>query len=761
MEKPGEPGYQAPVAPSVGGRSKASDDRLLAMSSLLDRLDEAAQADAMSHSERRDVHQEQLVQIRLGMAGSLFTALRAKHAPTAAHSLRVALGVSSWSLALDFTDEQRDLIEVAALLHDVGMIGVPDHVLMKPGKLSGEELRLMERRRQVGREIMHGCCASEALLDIVYYATAWYDGSRHGFDRRGEDLPLASRMIAIVDAFDAMTTDRVYRRAMPRERAIAELFEYAGSQFDSALAKSFCDLAGSNHVDFQAQVARRWLQQIDPNSANSFWSLQTNEATEMPDGMRYGFHDKLLDAMHDGVVFVDERLEVAMWNRAAERLTGITASGILHKQWEPALVRMRDERGNTITESECPVLQAMRSGIQILRRLSVAGRTNDQLSLDVHIAPVLSQAGQVQGAVLILHDASSQITQEERIQSLHEKATRDPLTKLANRAEFDRVFPLFVASHLEQRLPCSLIMCDIDHFKRINDTHGHQAGDEALRAFASMLKRHARTADLVARYGGEEFVVLCAGCDNANATRRAEEMCRHIGKTPQLSLSSQYITASFGVTEIQGGDTPETLLRRADRALLQAKDSGRNRVVQLGTAIAGPNTEQLQQGWLPWFRREPVETLLERSLITVVPLNVAAEKLRGFVADHHAEILSVEDNRVSLKIDGQHTPLLRRSNDRVVPFVIEMVFEEKETASDATTGGRHSRTLIHVTVRPKRQRDRRRRDAIERARQLLVSLKSYLMAHDYTETSRSLRAEDDGDNFLQRAKTVLSHWLGK
>ena len=143
---------------------------------------------------------------------------------------------------MDFSDEQRDLLEVAALLHDVGKMGVPDHVLMKPGKLSGDELLLMERHRHWGREILHGCCASEMLLDIVSHATAWYDGSRHGFDRRGEDLPLASRMIAIVDAFDAMTTDHVYRKAMSRERAIAELFEHSGTQFDGALVKNFSDL---------------------------------------------------------------------------------------------------------------------------------------------------------------------------------------------------------------------------------------------------------------------------------------------------------------------------------------------------------------------------------------------------------------------------------------------------------------------------------------------------------------------------------------
>lgn len=107
-----------------------------------------------------------------------------------------------------------------------------------------------------------------------------------------------------------------------------------------------------------------------------------------------------------------------------------------------------------------------------------------------------------------MHDASPQISLEERCQSLHEKATKDPRTQVANCAEFDRTLALFVQAHVEQQLPCSLVICDIDHFKSINDTYGHQAGDEVLKLFGQMLKGECRQGDLVARYGGEEFVLL-------------------------------------------------------------------------------------------------------------------------------------------------------------------------------------------------------------------------------------------------------------
>ena len=141
------------------------------------------------------------------------------------------------------------------------------------------------------------------------------------------------------------------------------------------------------------------------------------------------------------------------------------------------------------------------------------------MAVDCHAIPVIDRKGVTQGAVLLFHDASSEISLEQRCQSLHEKATKDPLTQVANRAEFDRVHAMFVAAHQQQHVPCGLIMCDLDHFKQVNDTYGHQAGDEAIKSLASLLKSSCRPGDLVARYGGEEFVVLCADCDNATADR--------------------------------------------------------------------------------------------------------------------------------------------------------------------------------------------------------------------------------------------------
>jgi diguanylate cyclase (GGDEF)-like protein/PAS domain S-box-containing protein len=738
----------------------ATGQRLTALSELLENLDEAAHAGAASRGDTLVSEQSQFVQARLGMAGSLFAALRAKHAPTAAHSLRVALGCSSWAQYLEINDEQRDEIEIAALLHDVGKIGVPDHVLLKPGNLSHDEMTVVERHLQNGVEILRACCGSQEILDIVHHVSAWFDGSRPGFDRGGERLPLGARLIAIVDAFDAMTTDHVYRRAMSRERALAELFEHAGTQFDPRLVRQFCELLSSDRVKFGADVARRWLQDLHAATANSLWHLgkpaPANSATI--DNL---FHEKLLDTMHDGVVFIDPGMKILLWNRAAEKLTGISSSGVYQKKWLPSLVGLGDERDADVPDEQCPLAYAVQTGVQAFRRMTLVGRDQQRVAVDAQVVPVVGRDGTRHGATLLLHDASSQITLEERVQLLHEQATRDPLTQVANRAEFDRVHELFVQTHLESGLPCSLIICDLDHFKRVNDTYGHQAGDEALVSFAALLRRWCRAGDLVARYGGEEFVMLCADCDNATATQRADELRKELSNLPQPMLNGKCLTASFGVTEVQGGDTPETMLRRSDRALLQAKDLGRNTVVQLGSGIRGEESTPIRRGWFSWFQRTPPEQLLERKLVTAVPMQIATEKLRGFVADHHAEIISVDENRVTLSITGEQTSMLRRLSDRPVPFLIELTFEETCESGRLQSDIAPSRTLIQVVIRPRRSRDRRRRDALERARNLIFSLKSYLMAHDFSMSRNAAESPASDEGVLHKAKNIFSPLFGK
>jgi len=699
----------------------------------------------------------QLVQVRLGIAGSLYTALRCRHAAAAAHSLRVALTSSAWAASMGLSAADRDAMEVAALLHDVGMISLPDQVMLKPGPLVADETRLIEHARAMSVEILRCACCEPAVLEIVEHVGAWYDGFKGLARLVADQIPLGARIITIVEAFDAMTTDQVFRPAMSQERAARELFEYSGTQFDPELVKQFVPWQANDLTLVRHEVAQRWLRTLDAETVNSYWELNRRPRLDLPAGDASVFQGRLLDHMHDAVLFVDAGMRVVEWNHGAERLTGVTASSVLHHRWTPGLLRMRNEKGDLLADDDCPIGCAIQSGVQSLRRLAILGRNGRSVSVDSHAIPVTTEDGTALGAILLLHDASPQASLEERCQTLHEKATRDPLTQVSNRAEFDRVHEAFVRRFKDQGAPCSLIICDLDLFKQVNDKYGHQAGDEAIKSLATLLKNACQPGDLVARYGGEEFVMLCAGCDNATAARRAEEIRAALGLLAQPKMDGRSVTASFGVTEVQPGDSAETMLRRADRGLLMAKAKGRNVVVQLGAGSsdeAEGEGERRKRSWFGWRRSSGPALLLEQDLITPVPIKVAVEKLRGFVADHCASIVSIDGSAVVLEIDDNVHPMRRRA-DRPMIFSLELRFEEEvlERANDLGSTIATSRTKIHVAVRPRKNRDRRRADVGERAREVLASFRSYLMAT--TEDS------PPAESALRRAKSILAPWLAQ
>jgi diguanylate cyclase (GGDEF)-like protein len=160
----------------------------------------------------------------------------------------------------------------------------------------------------------------------------------------------------------------------------------------------------------------------------------------------------------------------------------------------------------------------------------------------------------------------------------------DRLTGLDNRHKLDERLAGELARSQRHGTAFSLIMLDIDHFKAVNDTHGHQAGDEVLVAMAALLRRHSRIIDAVGRWGGEEFLLLCPETGESGAMSLAEKLRASIEMA--LFPAVGQVTASFGVAAWRPADDGEALLRRADEALYRAKEKGRNRV-EAGENVSG------------------------------------------------------------------------------------------------------------------------------------------------------------------------------
>ncbi len=719
-----------PARPTAPDQPATPDvqHRLTDLDALLDHL-----VDAKPLSVLEPDRQNQLVHVRLGIASGLYTTLKIRHNPTAEHSLRVALGCSSWAFSAGLDQKQRDEIEVAALLHDIGKIATPDSILRSTQKMSSEEASIMANSRRLSRFVLASCCQC-SIPTLVEYAAARFDGVGE-YDRLGKDLPLGSRMIAIVDAFDSMTTEQAYRKAMSIDRAVAELFKNAGTQFDPDLVQQFGDLLSNQTISLRDSAVKRWFAELTAEDSNGLWcrpeTIDRN-VTPQRQNRESLFFARMMESMSDGVIFVDHVGTIIRWSPGAEQLTQIASKSVVDRQWTPKLLGLRTTEGAPIEDDECPVLHAITTGTQSMNRYMFKGLRDRYITIDLHVVPVLTPDGQKCGATIIARDASPEANLEERVQTLHEKATRDALTSVSNRAEFDRQMIECVEQNESDGSTFSLIISDIDHFKAVNDTYGHQAGDEVLVQFAALMQRSCRQGDIVARYGGEEFVIICKNCPSSSATDLAEKIRSELAEIPQTALNGKMVTSSFGVTELQPGDTAETILRRADRALYKAKDGGRNRVVQLGVGMnVQEDDENVESAISTWWnalttRSVAGECLIDCHLATNVPVNVAVEKLRGFLSDHEAEIVSVSDEEVTARIQAPG-PNARRTH---VGFAIEMSFIDRDAIGQGD-GLSHPPTVIRVQISPVRGRERRNNELVSSAKTLVRSLRSYLMASRY------------------------------
>lgn len=170
---------------------------------------------------------------------ALVSSLEMRDAETHGHSERVVNFSLRLGRELDISDEQTRALELGSMLHDIGKIGVPDMILRKPGSLTEEEWVIMRKHPALGRQILHGIEFLEKAVLVVGQHHEKWDGTGYPLGLRGEAVDLNARIFAVADAFDAMTSDRVYRASRPYEAAAAELDEYAGKQFDAQVVEAF------------------------------------------------------------------------------------------------------------------------------------------------------------------------------------------------------------------------------------------------------------------------------------------------------------------------------------------------------------------------------------------------------------------------------------------------------------------------------------------------------------------------------------------
>lgn len=274
-----------------------------------------------------------------------------------------------------------------------------------------------------------------------------------------------------------------------------------------------------------------------------------------------------LNASLDPILITDRDTRVVFVNDAFRRLTGYATDEILGQSARMLYPSHHDPMFYRNLRT------SLRDGKAFRATFTYRRKDGSPFYVEQSISPVLDGAGRITHYVSTGKDVSERV---ERERHLLEIASRDALTGLYNRLAGARMLESLVAETQAAGKAFSVILADLDHFKHINDSRGHQAGDDALVTVGAILQAGIRGGDLAIRWGGEEFLVLAPGCGIAQAMELAERLRAGVARA-EIPASGP-VTVSLGVAQLAAGEAAAALLQRADEAMYRAKSGGRNRV---------------------------------------------------------------------------------------------------------------------------------------------------------------------------------------
>jgi len=290
-------------------------------------------------------------------------------------------------------------------------------------------------------------------------------------------------------------------------------------------------------------------------------------------------YSRILDNLYDGLYFVDRDRVIRYWNKAAERISGYTAAEVVGRSCSDNLLTHVDNNGHSLCLGMCPLAMTMADGEAREAEVFLHHKGGHRVPVSVRISTLTDTDGKVIGGVELFSDMSSFKSIENRIKELEEMALLDTLTRLANRNCIEKEILMRLEEKKRFGLPFGLLFMDIDHFKRFNDTYGHDVGDRVLRFVADTLVKNSRPFDMIGRWGGEEFIGIMRNVTSQQLGDLGNRL-RVLVESAYLSLQDErlHISISIGATLVQRDDTMDSLIKRADSLLYESKRAGRNRL---------------------------------------------------------------------------------------------------------------------------------------------------------------------------------------
>jgi len=294
-----------------------------------------------------------------------------------------------------------------------------------------------------------------------------------------------------------------------------------------------------------------------------------------------GFYKDLIDHLFDGVYFVDRERVITYWNQGAERITGYEAQTVVGRSCRDNILNHVNAQGVLLCKDHCPMAACMQDGEVREAHVFLHHADGHRVPILIRAAPIRDAQGKITGAVETFSPDVAGYAERKELHELRQSLLADPLTGIGNRQFLEGRLTAVLAEYKQRtETHAGLLFMDIDHFKQVNDTHGHDIGDQILKMVAATLQNNIRKSDLVGRWGGEEFLAILYDMPSLDAVQMIAENLRMLIQYSRLDINNKHIsvTMSIGGTLLKPKDSLDDFIRRADQLMYQSKQAGRNQL---------------------------------------------------------------------------------------------------------------------------------------------------------------------------------------
>lgn len=559
---------------------------------------------------------EDLSKMHLATAEALATAIDAKDQVTHCHVRRVQIYASRMGEVFGLPEKEISALKAGALLHDIGKLAVPPHILNKPGRLTPAEFEKMKIHTVVGAQILSRVDFPYPVVPIVRHHHEQWDGRGYPDRLRGEQIPITARIISVVDCFDSVREDRPFRRGMTLDEATALLLRGSGTHFDPNVVSEFI-----KHLPkFDAEIESLGLQHTSTSAVdNDPIHLSEIDLAQTRERGSYMAYDQIkkahrevyalyeiartfgtsLDVEHTLEILVDKVGHVVPFDTCMvffyDDSKGYATARHVVGKYADVLAGRCIAPGEGVTgfalANLSPVNQ-LHPSLDFVDLNPAAGiKFHSMASLPLFKDDVLLGALSVYSNDLeqYTHDhmrlletvtklASDALANAMQHAEAESNALTDALTGLPNARALSLRFEEEASRARRTDRSFQVVMLDLDEFKSVNDNYGHKIGDKMLREVASLIQHQLREYDFLARYAGDEFVAFVQEVDGT----QIEELCSRIesvvsqfslsvGRNQQAKVGISIGTASFG----SDGDSLDQLLMAADDQMYRMKSDHR------------------------------------------------------------------------------------------------------------------------------------------------------------------------------------------